>query len=145
MYMTFNSYQNSNGRRLGSVQSLVRICSSIKSPELYQSSTALRTNSQHGCPSKQRREIICSHQLLGYSLWMTDVCECKWERMPPVIDSCVLIAYANWMSERWDRSPKAHGSILYDRHEEILARADGRGKRAGAERKSFISGAVSDE
>jgi len=44
-----------------------------------------------------------------------------------------------------DRSPKAHGSIFYDRHEEILARADGRGKRAGGERKSFISGAVSDE
>lgn len=80
----------------------VCVCSSIKSPELYQSSTALLPNSQHGCPSKQWREIICSHQLLGYSLWMTDVCECKWECVPCVIDSCALIAYANWMSERWD-------------------------------------------
>ncbi len=142
VYMTFNSYQNSNGRRLGIVQSLVRICSSIKSPELYQSSSALLPNSQHGCPSKQRREIICSHQLLGYSLWMTDVCGCKWERVPRVMDSCALIAYANWMSESISKSSRLHplrqtrGDISPGRQER---------ERAGGERKSFISGAVSDE
>lgn len=86
--------------------------------------------------------IIRSHQLLHYSLslslWMTDMSECKWARGESgtcdwqlCSDSVCLL---NERASGETRSSKslsrtAHGSILYCRHGEILARADARGKK----------------
>lgn len=91
--------------------------------------------------------IIWSHQLLAFSLslyeWLTRANANEREQKAVcLIDSCALIAYACWMSERRDVEQqialqKPHGSILYCRHREILARADMRGKKGRREEKEL--------